>query len=319
MLIFALLIWEFAVTGKDQAWVLRGLLVGMFVPLLMAFGALHGISHIEAEEGLRFTGGGHDLNYLAYMYSASVLIAVYLATNSLPLDRYCRWFYWGTAVLCALGNVLTGSRGGFISLAAAAVFAVVLAVASRRRMLMILQVLVLVVFVYVLVRYIVPAALLERVTQEQSLGEDPRIRIWSRGLAAFWQNPVLGVGAGAYGPATTPTGERLYVAHNAFISVLVELGIVGFALYLTYIGMLFRAAWRLPRRDKLLWLGIMVVWFLNANSAGSQNDKFSWFLHAMVLVQAAACTRPSPLKRPPPYPNRGAPVVRGPMPRLGRP
>ena len=54
---------------------------------------------IAAEDGARYTGGGSDMNYLAYMCSAAILIAVYLATNPLPLDRFCRWFYWGMAVL----------------------------------------------------------------------------------------------------------------------------------------------------------------------------------------------------------------------------
>ena len=55
-------------------------------------------------------------------------------------------------------------------------------------------------------------------------------------------------------------------------------------------------------------------------SAGSQIDKFSWFLHVMVLVQAAACTQPRPVRKLPPYPGRAVPVVRGPMPpRFGKP
>ena len=195
LLVFILLVWEFAVTYKDQMWVLRSFLVGMLVPLAMAFAEFRGASRFEAEAGERFTGGGADLNYLAYMCSVSILIAVYLATNASALDRYCRWLYWGMAILCALECMLTGSRGGFVCLLVAAVFAMILAGVSRRRILTILQVLAAGLVVFVLVYYLVPAALLNRVTREQSIAEDPRFGIWMRGLAALWKDPLLGPGS----------------------------------------------------------------------------------------------------------------------------
>ena len=137
------------------------------------------------------------MNYLAYMCSAAILIAVYLATNPLPWDRVCRWFYWGMAVLCAIATVLTGSRGGFLCMLTAALFSMVLAGVSRRRILTILQVLAAVAFVYVLARFVLPASLLNRVVWDKPLAEDPRMGIWQRGLAVFWHHPILGVGAGA--------------------------------------------------------------------------------------------------------------------------
>ncbi len=250
------------------------------------------------------------MNYLAYMCSAAILIAVYLATNPLPWDRFCRWFYWGMAVLCAITTVLTGSRGGFGCMLAAGLFSMVLAGVSRRRILTVLQVLAAVACVYFLARYIVPAALLNRVVWDEPIAEDPRWGIWQRGLAVFWQHPLLGVGAGTYATATAVLGQRTMTAHNTFISILVELGTVGLALYLWYTIMLFRAAWRLPRREKLLWLGVLAIWFVNANSAGSQIDHFSWFLQIMVLVQAAACPKTRPAKKLPPYQVRVVPVAR---------
>ena len=250
LLIFVLVVWEFAVTYKDQVWLLRSLLVGLPVPLLAAFLQFRGTSRFAIESGARFSGGIQDANYLAYMYSVAILIAVYLATNSLPLDRYCRWLYYGLAVLCAMGTLLTGSRGGFVSMVIASVFAMVLAGVSRRRIITVLQVLAVVVFVFVLARYIVPTVLLDRVTAGQSLGEDPRVRIWGRGLAAIGRNPLLGVGAGAFANATTVSGEKINVAHNTFVSVLVELGAVGLVLYLSYIILLFRAAWRAAAAGK---------------------------------------------------------------------
>jgi O-antigen ligase len=266
---------------------------------------------------MRYGGGGQDLNYLAYMYTVSLLVAVYLATNSLTLDRYLRWLYWGVAAACAMGTLLTGSRGGFACLIASGVFTMVLAGMSRRRIFTIVQILGMALVIYFLVRSSLPSMLLERATLGgggASLAEDPRIRIWLQGLASVRRNPLFGVGAGVYATVTAIDGGKAYVAHNTFISVAVELGLVGLALYLVYIAMLFRAAWRLPRRERMLWTGCMVIWFLAAVSAGSQIDKFTWFLHTMVLVQAAAYTQTRPARKVPTYPVRPIPAVRGPMP-----
>ena len=112
LLILSLLIWEFVVTYQDQLWIFRSWLIGMLVPLAMGIMAYRGASQFEIESGGRFSGGGLDMNYLAYMCSVVVLIGVYMATNPSPLERLLRWGYWAIVMLCAVQVVLTGSRGG---------------------------------------------------------------------------------------------------------------------------------------------------------------------------------------------------------------
>jgi O-antigen ligase len=322
LLVFILIVWEFAITYQDHMWILRSLLIGILVPLAMAMAGITESSHSDFDAD-RIGGGGQDLNYLAYMYSVVILFSVYLATNSLPLDRYCRWVYWSVAVVCAIGALATGSRGGMVCLLAAGIFAMLLAgVSGGRIMIRMARYLIVPLIVLVLARYIVPQGALSRVTLSEgssaALEDDPRWGIWKRGLIVFMDHPLFGVGAGAYARATAIGGERAGPAHNTAISVLVELGVVGVALYVTFIVMLFRAAWRLPRREKLLWTGVLAVALLESMSCGSQIDKLTWFLYTMVLVQAAASEKLRPRKGVPPNGGRSAPAVRGPMqPRPG--
>ena len=323
VLILALLVWEFAVTYKEQMWLLRSLLVGMLVPLAMQMVAFRSGGLIaESAEEARFSGAANDLNYLAYMYGIAIMVAVYLATNSLTLDRKCRWFYWGMAALCAIGNILTGSRSGFICLLAASVVSMVMAGVSRGRIVAILQFLALVVVVYWIAMCFIPASVFSRVASTStSVWEDPRVQIWGRGLAAFLKTPLFGTGSGTFARATVASGsERGAVAHNAFLSVLVELGVIGFTLFLSYVIMLFRTAWRLPRREKLLWLGVLSVWTLWALLTGSEYDHFTWSLHVLVLAQAAACAQLGPPGKLPLYFRRAVSLIRKPVPpRFGRP
>jgi O-antigen ligase len=316
LLIFVLLIWEFAVTYEEQLWIMRAFLIGMFVPMAMALVAFRGASRFEIESGERFTGGGHDLNYLAYMCSVSVLFCAYLATGRRPIDRMLRWCYWGFAIWIALQAILTGSRGGLLSLLLAGLVAMLLARVSRRRIVEVFQILGLVALVYVLAKLVVPSELLSRAALGgaggTSLEDDPRMRIWRAGLIGFWRCPLVGVGFDGFFTVTEQvTGERR-APHNTFISVLVELGVVGLVLYVAYVVMLFRSAWRLPRREKLLWIGILLISVLNAVTCGSQRDKFTWLLYAMVLVQEAALA-PAGKRRGKPLPRGAAAPVAPPL------
>ncbi|MEM7432679.1 MAG: O-antigen ligase family protein [Pseudomonadota bacterium] len=62
-------------------------------------------------------------------------------------------------------------------------------------------------------------------------GDRGRLAIWGRGLVAFLERP-WGFGVGAYMSADLSVGGSWQTAHNIFIQVLVELGLIGFILFL---------------------------------------------------------------------------------------
>jgi O-antigen ligase len=315
LLIFFLLIWEFAVTYDDQLWVLRSFLIGMLVPMVMALLAFRGASQIELESGERFSGGGHDLNYLAYMFSVSILIAIYLSRNQRPLDHFLRWAYWGFAAWCVVQALLTGSRGGMLSLLATAFFAAFMLGMKFRKITVktlvksVMWLLLLIGAATPIALWLVPQELLDRVTLKggggTSLEDDPRVRIWTRGWEVSKKAPVLGHGIASFFVLSEDSKGHKSAPHNTYLSVLVELGIVGLALYLLFLALLLREAWRLPHRERLLWIGILSITLLNCFTCGSQSDKFTWFLYAMAAAQGAALG-PLANKR-----RNGPPLLRG--------
>ena len=66
-----------------------------------------------------------------------------------------------------------------------------------------------------------------------------RIAIWTRGLESFLSQP-WGVGGGAYQEADMRAGGDFMTAHNSFIQVAVELGVVGLLLYVGF----YKSAWQ---------------------------------------------------------------------------
>jgi O-antigen ligase len=291
----------------------------MVVPTFMALRAFQTASAGELESGERFTGGGHDLNYLAYMFSVAIMFSIYLATNKRPFDRRLRWLYWGFAAWCALQALLTGSRGGLLSLIVTVVFGALLGGIQVRKVMskMVMRVAIRLVLVAVVggftAKAVLPAELFNRLTMKggggTSIEDDPRMRIWRKGMEGYWKSPIIGQGTASFFVVAADEDGSRRAPHNTFISFLVELGAVGLALYIIFLILLFREAWKLPHRERLMWIGILSITVLNAMTCGSQGDKFTWFLYAMVLAQVAALgplakkqrTRPLPRGVAPPY------------------
>ena len=316
LFVFALLIWEFSTTYERQAWLLRSLLAGMLVPLFMQFFAFNtGSRALDTPDAMRYTGGGQDANYLSCMYSATIVFAAYLTSSPLKIDKSCRWLYWAYIVVVTLGIGLTGSRGGILCAGFAVLFGGLAAGFSLRQVVRLLSYIGVIGFAGVAFFYIIPTALRSRLSEFGSNTDTLALRMgyWTRGLnASFNYSPLGGVGAGAYGPATTMlSGIKTGQAHNIALSVLVELGVVGLVLFLAYMTLLYRSAWRMPFRERMLCVGVLTVWFVGAMSSGSQIDKFGWFIQAMIMCHAALFANWRPGKQRQPMPRAAIP---SPMP-----
>jgi O-antigen ligase len=81
-----------------------------------------------------------------------------------------------------------------------------------------------------------------------------RSHFWSVALKMFLDHPFIGVGWEAFGVAFTPYDTnngyfRVDQAHNEYLQVLAEGGILGFACLAAFIYLLFRKSWRTIRRS----------------------------------------------------------------------
>ena len=157
-------------------------------------------------------------------------------------------------ILLTLGFVWTGSRGGFIALAAVAIFIVLRYSAMPLRWRLSATALVAAVL-------LASASdqywqQMSTITSEDRLQPDTsetgRLQIWSRGIGYMLANPILGLGPGNFQAAEgtlSPHAERQQygigvrwnAAHNSFIQVGAELGIPGLILFLGVIATAFGA------------------------------------------------------------------------------
>ena len=141
-----------------------------------------------------------------------------------------------------------------------------------------------------------------------------RSRLVEITLDAFRVNPVVGVGIGGQAQASAEENGRRSAlrsaSHTTPLTVLAELGIVGFALYAWMLAAAAWALWLVVRRRRVLGLGlasILLVLFVHSLLyAGFFEDPLTWGilgLAAAVLAATAPSPAPAAAKTAPPPPE----------------
>lgn len=265
----------------------------------------------EASEELnRVAGTVGDPNVLASILLAGTFLAVALALTQKrnPAMRLALFF---CAFLCLLGVVLTFSRGGLIALGAAMLVTPFLV--RRRAAAITLMVLVVIGIVAFVVTF-APADAKDRLTKND--GGSGRTDIWRIGWRMVEANPVVGIGVGNFqntsvhyqiapGAARVRTdlADHPSVAHNSFLELLAEGGVIGLGLFLGIIVAALATAVKATRRflrerrsDLALLSGAVVIAIIAILASdffiSEQFAKQLWLLIALCPALAAISLRP---------------------------
>ena len=205
--------------------------------------SLHGIEQaelgmgwtgVELSQGTRihYVGIFNDPNDLGMLFVMCVPMAVYMAYSGLAgLLRKAFWL--ATAGVLVYGIYLTDSRGTLLALLAALGTYVWL-----RRGLVPATVLGVVALAGVMM---LPSRMQELSASEASAAG--RVDAWYQGIHMFTANPLFGIGPGNFAD-----NNANLTAHNSFVLVLAETGIIGFTAWLAFIGYCFRMMYVVVRQ-----------------------------------------------------------------------
>lgn len=201
--------------------------------------AIHGIDQfwtgigwtgamLSQETRITYVGIFSDPNDLALAFVVALPLIVYLLTEAKSFFTKTLWR--ASIVTVAYAIFLTNSRGGMLG--AIAVFLIYL-----RGRFGILKT-SLAASVGLLGIAMLPTRLNELDAKEESAAE--RLESWFQGIQMLKQHPIFGVGKGNY------TDHHYLTAHNSFVLVFAELGLVGYFLWLSFVGisvfMVYRVA-----------------------------------------------------------------------------
>jgi O-antigen ligase len=213
-------------------------------------------------------------HFAAYMELTLSLSLGLLVSGAIAVER--RLLYVFAVVIMSVALIMTGSRGGILSLGAQVLFIAAIASVVRRKNKGesdesdAAKSRVRAALARVGIGFAIVVALLVGAASlggEESLARlfgtvnsnDPtsgRVQFWQGAWGVIKQYPLLGAGLGAFGVAYTRHdvlngATRLEQAHNDYLQILSDAGIAGGALGLFFIFMLFRYGFsRFNSRDK---------------------------------------------------------------------
>ena len=218
--------------AADSPGKVRGIM-RMFV-ICAAVLALHGIEQaqlgvgwtgMELSQGTRiqYVGIFNDPNDLGLLFVMCLPMAFYLAVRGGWMGL-AKLFWLLAAGILLYGIYLTDSRGTLL-----ATLVVMGAYVWWRRGLVTAGVLGVAALGALMA---LPSRMQELDASEASAAG--RVDSWYEGLQMFQQNPLFGVGADMY------SEHNALTAHNSFVLVLAETGIVGFIVWVAFVGYCFR-------------------------------------------------------------------------------
>ncbi len=284
------LLFQWSERPRDIEFFLSAYVLGCYVSVGATLFAY--IYHVESAYK-RFSAPGFDPNDLAVIMSLGIPMAGYLAVAS--GQGLMRWLYRAYPLL-AIGVVfLTGSRTGFL----VALLGLSYMLWTYRDLSwsnrLIFPVFGVVSFL-LLLPYI-PVDSLERI---HSIGSSVssgdlnyRTRIWMAAMEALQNMPhgglsiLWGVGWDGFPVLITPYLGEPYVSHNAYLSILIETGLIGFALFVLLFGMVVFRVMRMPWRERGLWLTLLAMWAVAALVLNWEFRKETWFLFALAVAHAS--------------------------------
>jgi O-antigen ligase len=283
-------------TSRDVKVILGAFLLG--AALSAAYGFVGGVNLTQPG---RLVGTTGEANLLASYLVAGLLLSIALAVTSRRVPALALGAMT-CGVICALGVALTLSRAGLVALVLALIAAIVV-VKRHRGVISLAAILVAAGFaVYFLA--LAPPVARQRIFSDPS-GTSGRTALWTVAWRMVEAEPVTGVGIGNFPLRSVdflvqPGGlsndsfviREPLEAHNIYLQLLAETGLVGFLLFAAVVATSRGCCWRAARArapaidGELVLLAeatlVATVAVLVANFfAPGLFDKQMWLLFAM--------------------------------------
>lgn len=281
--------YQFSANRACHLRLLQAFVVGEYV--LLAFVLTAYFTGEVWGEG-RYTAPGVNPNDLASTLALGVPIACYLLAIR---SRWSFWFnalYVPAAVMCIL---LNASRGGVLTLAAAAIFPLLLLPRLRwRARIAISAVLALSVLAALNLTETYPWRRVSTIAEQFAARDlNGRFDVWNTAIDLFESHPVVGIGAGTFVRTTGSRQTRSIAGHNSFLEVLVENGAIGLVLLLAIIASVVRNRYRATRIETLLWRIVLAAWAVTNLTCSWENKDVTWLLWGLALGHPAPQRSPA--------------------------
>jgi len=235
----------------------------------------------------RFSAAGTSPDDLGAILAIGITVAWYLADSKSnnAILRSLKWVNYAYIPAALLGIALSGTRLALVAAIPGFIFG--LASLTRLRMSTRIAIFVFLIAAGYFSLPLIPQESFERLGttgNEISSGDlNGRTELWAEGIVSFEKHPLVGIGSNMYRSINVENK----VAHNSFISVLVELGLVGFLLFGFVLAVVIRQIFSQPIWEKRMWLAVLAGWAAAAATLTWEYRKPTWLFLCLIVASAA--------------------------------
>jgi O-antigen ligase len=236
----------------------------------------------------RYSPGDTHPDGFGFALALGIPIAWYLATSDMPtkLSKLLKFVNYAYIPAAFLGLALSGTRTALIASIPGMIFGIASLTRVRpwARILIVLCLSSAILFMLPRLQTLRSFERFGTIPTELTQGDlNNRTNNWREGFDTFLEHPFLGVGGNKY----RSVNDLYHVAHNSYLSVLVEHGLVGFVLFAGILMISVINAIRQPKRDAMFWLTVLLVWSLGASTLTWEDRKSTWLLLSLLTASAA--------------------------------
>jgi O-antigen ligase len=289
------LIWELAPQMREQMQLMQAYVFGTFIS---GIDTLYEFFSHQESVYQRYAGAKLDANDLGLIMALSIPMSYYLLIEN---KGWTAWIYRVQLILAGITILLTASRGATLAtLVALSIVPLTQARLSARQRIALIVTVSLLVYGVVL---FVPSTSWERLstlpTELEQGTLTGRTIIWRAGWDIFRLHPFLGIGANAFRVIVSRVlAEPIRIdqsimppappAHNTFLSVLVEQGVIGFTVFCALLVVVALSLRAMPPFPKRLWIVSLGVWVVGVSSLTWEMRKPTWFFFGLIMAQCGS-------------------------------
>jgi len=110
-------------------------------------------------------------------------------------------------------------------------------------------------------------------------------------MAAFQENPIIGVGSRGAAFAIEKQTNLLYATHNTYLSVLLDLGIIGFIIFLSILALSLMQILNLRGYHRICFIVMLLTLLIGIFPLSWEANKSVWYYFMLFSIYSAYIIR----------------------------
>lgn len=264
--------WDLYTTDRSLRASMQAYIFGGYISIIFTFYD----SIFNQGPDVRYAATGFNPNDLSLLLVLGIPLAWHLSVTNWSLHKskvllLINLMYIPTAMVAIF---LTASRGSFLATVPAIIFIIL----SLRRIRLVYRFIIplFIVLLFLIMRPFIPQHSIDRLmTIDNSISTldlGGRTFIWENTIHHFEEHPLLGVGSGVMS------------AHNVFLSVITETGMIGLILFGIVIFIPLYLSFLTAKRFDSLYLCLFFVWFVGALVHSWEDRKATWLILSFIVI-----------------------------------